>query len=188
MKTMDFGSNDEPMVKKKSNTRNLKIALGLAAIILIPAVGSTLASTITIGSGPISFGQGVVQATACAPSATLTPATSFTNASGAGSFKLDTVTVGTIPTGCTGKTITVQAFGDLGSALVLEASGTVLAGALVVVPTLTNASACTVAVQGSGNETASCSASSSVMSIVITLASGSKPDASTIYKLTLQES
>ena len=50
MKTLNLGSDDEPVVKKKGNNRNLKIALGLAAVILVPTIGATLAGNITIGT------------------------------------------------------------------------------------------------------------------------------------------
>ena len=43
MNTLNLGSDEMPEKKKKSNTRNLKIALGLAAVILVPTIGSTLA-------------------------------------------------------------------------------------------------------------------------------------------------
>ena len=65
MNTLNLGSDDEPVVKKKSNTRNLKIALGLAAVILIPTIGSTLAGSITVGTGTVEFGQGFVTTAAC---------------------------------------------------------------------------------------------------------------------------
>ena len=111
MNTLNLGSDDEPVVKKKSNTRNLKIALGLAAVILIPTIGSTLASSITVNTtGAVEFGQGISQAAACG-NLTLTPAAGFTNASGAGSFKLNTVTLSALPAGCTTKTFTIKAYG-----------------------------------------------------------------------------
>ena len=60
MKTLNLGSDDEPVIKKKSKNRNLKIGLGVAALILIPTIGSTLAGTITIGTSNIlEFAPGV---------------------------------------------------------------------------------------------------------------------------------
>ena len=73
MKTMNLGSDEMPEKKKKSNTRNLKIALGLAAVILVPTIGSTLAGSITVSGGSLEFGQGVVTTAACDTTITVTP-------------------------------------------------------------------------------------------------------------------
>ena len=104
MNTLNLGSDDEPVVKKKSNTRNLKIALGLAAVILVPTIGSTLAGSITVSSGAVEFGQGVVTTAACDTAITVTPTSVLT----AGSFKLDVVTVSGVATGCDGKFFTIK--------------------------------------------------------------------------------
>ena len=63
MNTLNLGSDEIPATKKKSNTRNLKIALGLAAVILVPSIGSTLAGNIAISGAAVEFGQGSVTAT-----------------------------------------------------------------------------------------------------------------------------
>jgi len=73
MNTLNLGSDEMPEKKKKSNTRNLKIALGLAAVILVPTIGSTLAGQINIGAGSIEFGQGVLTTAACDGQITITP-------------------------------------------------------------------------------------------------------------------
>ena len=39
---LNLSSDDEPSRKKRSNNRSLKIILGLAAVILVPTIGSTL--------------------------------------------------------------------------------------------------------------------------------------------------
>ena len=56
MKVMNLESEEEPVVKKKSK-RNLKIALGLAAVILVPTIGSTLAGSIAVSGGSVEFGD-----------------------------------------------------------------------------------------------------------------------------------
>ena len=73
MKTMNLGSDEMPEKKKKSNTRNLKIALGIAAVILVPTIGSTLAGSITVSGGSLEFGQGIVTTAACDTTITVTP-------------------------------------------------------------------------------------------------------------------
>ena len=105
MNTLNLGSDDEPVVKKKSNTRYLKIALGLAAVILIPTIGSTLAGTIAIGTGAIEFGQGVVTTAACDTSITVTPTTAYTS----DTFTVSTIAVSNLNfTSCNGSTLKIK--------------------------------------------------------------------------------
>ena len=186
MNTLNLGSDDEPVVKKKSNTRNLKIALGLAAVILIPTIGSTLAGAIVVSGGSVEFGQGISQAAACG-NLTLTPAAGFTNASGAGSFKLNTVTLSALPSTCTTKTFTIKAYGASGDTpLVLTAR---TGSAAIVTPTYSSGD-CTVVIPStpaSPNETAACTSADSVGSVVITVGSSALA-AGTIYKFTVESS
>ena len=109
MNTLNLGSDDEPVVKKKSNTRNLKIALGLAAVILVPTIGSTLAGTITIGTlNTLEFAQGVTATTACDGSITITPGSTLSS----GTFKLTTLVLTDINNlgagSCAGKYLTLK--------------------------------------------------------------------------------
>jgi hypothetical protein len=107
MKTMNLGSDEMPEKKKNSNTRNLKIALGLAAVILVPTIGSTLAGSITVGgAGGVEFGQGVVATTACDDVITVTPTSVLTNSM----FFLETVVItGIHASACDGKYFTIKA-------------------------------------------------------------------------------
>ena len=187
MNTLNLGSDDEPVVKKKSNTRNLKFALGLAAVILIPTIGSTLAGSITINStGTVEFGQGISQATACGD-LTLTPATSFSNSSGAGSFKLATVTL-VMPIACTGKTFTIKALGDSSNTLIDLSTRT--NDALAITPTITSNS-CTVEVPAepaTANETATCTSTTSTTATAVITVTTQTASASDIYKFTVESS
>jgi hypothetical protein len=184
MNTLNLGSDDEPVVKKKSNTRNLKIALGLAAVILIPTIGSTLAGSIVINTGTgVEFGQGI-SATAACGALTLTPTSVFTNAENAGAFTLDTVTVSSIPSACSGKKFTIKAYdSSTATALILS---TRTGSALIVTPTFSGNSCTSVAVLASGNETATCTASGSIANVVIAVVS--RPAADTVYKFTVESS
>ena len=186
MNTLNLGSDDEPVVKKKSNTRNLKMALGLAAVILIPTVGSTLAGAIVVSGGSVEFGQGISQTAACG-NLTLTPAASFTNASGAGSFTLGTVTLSALPSGCTGKTFTIKAYAATGDTPLVLSTRT--GSALIVTPTYSD-STCSVVIPSTpatANETVTaCTAASSIASVPITV--GSSIVAGTIYKFTVESS
>ena len=186
MNTLNLDSDDEPVVKKKSNTRNLKMALGLAAVILIPTIGSTLAGAIVVSGGSVEFGQGISQTAACG-NLTLTPAAGFTNASGAGSFTLGTVTLSAIPSACSTKTFTIKAYAATGDTpLVLSARA---GSALKVTPTYSGDSCSGVVVAtlpATPDETATCTAAGGVGAVVITVVSA--PVATTIYKFTVESS
>jgi len=139
MNTLNLGSDDEPVVKKKSNTRNLKIALGLAAVILIPTIGSTLAGSIgltAVGGGGVEFGQGLAQTAACDDAITVTPTSSFTNADGAGTFKVGTVVLSGIANACTGKIFKVKAWDVAGASNLTLSAGGLGAGACVATVTI----------------------------------------------------
>ena len=119
MNTLNLGSDEMPEKKKKSNTRNLKIALGLAAVILVPTIGSTLAGSITVGSGTVEFGQGVVTTAACDSEITVTPSSVLTNSM----FFLDTVVISGIDAStCDGKYFTIKALSN-GTAQPIGAGG-----------------------------------------------------------------
>ena len=104
MNTLNLGSDDEPVIKKKSNTRYLKMALGLAAVILIPTIGATLAGSIGIGTGTIEFGQGVVSTAACDSAITVLPTTSYTS----DTFTLTTIAISAIADNCYDKFFNVK--------------------------------------------------------------------------------
>ena len=89
MNTLNLGSDEMPEKKKKSNTRNLKIALGLAAVILVPTIGSTLAGSITVGTGTVEFGQGFVTTAACDTEITVTPTSVLTT----GTFNIANIAI-----------------------------------------------------------------------------------------------
>jgi hypothetical protein len=107
MNTLNLGSDEMPEKKKKSNTRNLKIALGLAAVILVPTIGSTLAGTIQLNSGAsVEFGQGVVTTAACDPSITVTPSSALVGST----FIATSIAVtGLANASCNTKTLTIKA-------------------------------------------------------------------------------
>jgi hypothetical protein len=189
MNALNLGSDEMPEKKKKSNTRNLKIALGLAAVILVPTIGSTLAGTITIGSGPVEFGQGLAVTAACG-NITLVPSATFDNDTGdTGIFKLGTVTL-TIPSACSTKTFTIKAWNTTNDTAVslTTRTGTNTTGAIIIVPTIT-ADSCSTTIPSTpatANETVTaCTAASSVATVPITLA-GTLASAQNIYKFTVE--
>ena len=61
-------------MKRRSNYLNLNTGLGLAAVILVTSIGTTLAGSIVINSNTeVEFGQGIVTTTVCDDIITVTP-------------------------------------------------------------------------------------------------------------------
>lgn len=120
MSYIDFDSqnsySDDPVelgtVPGKKKFSSL-IAFALFAVAGTFFVQNTLASNISLNTGaPVEFGQGITQTAACsgATDLTITPFATFTNVSGAGSFKFSSVTVSGIPSGCHGSDFTINAY------------------------------------------------------------------------------
>ena len=114
MSPLNIHPEEAVNASKKKKNKNLKVMLGIAALVAVPVVGTTLAASITIGTNnaAINFGQGVVQATACDAEITVTTASAFVNATGAGSFKLGDVTISGISTDCNAKKFVINVFPD----------------------------------------------------------------------------
>ena len=118
MNTLNLGSDEIPEKKKKSSTRNLKIALGLAAVILVPTIGSTLAGQISIEGDGVEFGQGVAATAACQPSAEPLIIVPESDLITSGYFALSSVTIANINGSCYGKTFTIRLLGGADERLV----------------------------------------------------------------------
>ena len=138
MNTLNLGSDEIPAKKKKSNTRNLKIALGLAAVILVPTIGSTLAGSITVSGGSLEFGQGVVTTAACDPTITVTPVSALVDSG----FIATTIAVtGLENASCNTKTFTIKA---LNSANAVQLSCAFLIGSSASSTATTHTGDCNV--------------------------------------------
>jgi hypothetical protein len=109
MSPLNIHPEEAVNVPKKKKNKSLKVMLGIAALVAVPVVGTTLAASITINSGGgVQFGQGVTLAAACDSAITLTPAASFVNSDN--TFKLATITIaGLNGVACNGKTLTIKA-------------------------------------------------------------------------------
>ena len=175
MKILNLGSDDDPVIKKKSKSRNLKIALGLAAVILIPTIGSTLAGSITIGTAnSIEFGQGFTATTSCdSDGITVVPSTVLT----AGTFNLESITVTGVASGCATKNFTFK---------VLNASNVEQ-----IIGTGNPTSICKVVFQTSTStsSTGACIVSGSTSTgFAVAPATGVTLAAANVYKITLETS
>ena len=108
MSLLDF---NEPGQKSSGSRKPLKLILGIGALVGTIALGSTLAASIDLnGGGPVEFGQGVVQATACDDSVMLTPESTFVNSAGSGDYLFASITVSGISSSCDGKDFIVKAY------------------------------------------------------------------------------
>ena len=173
MNTLNLGSDDEPVVKKKSNTRNLKIALGLAAVILIPTIGSTLAGTITVGTNnTLEFSQGVTATTACSPTLTMTPTSVLTE----GVFYLDTIAVTGIDPACSNKYFTIKVLDDTGAPVAINSAATFCRVRFILLDPFT----------ATANAGATCGTISAASGTAFTLTPTTKPATTTVDKLTIE--
>ena len=107
--------NSAPTSKKKWN-RGPKVILAVSLLLLIPVIGTSLASNVVVnGGGPITFGQGYQAALACDDSVTITPQVHTTyDGTVYWYIYMLAIAIDTTPTnvsgvGCGGKTITIQA-------------------------------------------------------------------------------
>ena len=115
---MSFLSFDASDPKPKGGKKSLKIVLAIGAIAGVLALRSTLAANITLNAGtPVEFGQGVASTTACDDHITITPFSTFINATGAGSHMFTSLKISGIDSSsgkCDGKTFLIKAYGDSG--------------------------------------------------------------------------
>lgn len=104
MSPLNIHPEEDLSKSKKKNNKLLKILLGISALIVVPAIGSTLAANISISSGTVQFGQGTATAAACDSSITVVPNASFNETSNY--FTLGSVTVSDLDwAACAAKTL-----------------------------------------------------------------------------------
>jgi hypothetical protein len=88
--------------EKKKRKLLVPFLAGLGVAALVPVIGSTLATQITLNSdNPIEFGQGYKITTACDTTIVVTPASLFST----DQFILTTVTLSDIDAACEGKSL-----------------------------------------------------------------------------------
>ena len=104
----------------QAHTRRQRLLAKCSALLLFSVgayfyLGHTLAANITLNSAQsVEFGQGVQIVTACSGSTpiTITPISTFSNASGGGTFYFSSVTISGIPASCANTKFTLNAFND----------------------------------------------------------------------------
>ena len=102
------------------NRRTLgrKPLLLLALVAISTLFATTLASNISINSGPVEFGQGLALTTSCSGDQELifTPHATFVNASNGGKFVFSSLSVSNIPSTCSGKDFIFGFYSETGTA------------------------------------------------------------------------
>jgi hypothetical protein len=115
MSPLNIHPEEEVAVPKKKRKQNkaLKVMLGIAALVAVPVVGTTLAASIGINSGgSVQFGQGAATAAACDDALVVSATSAYTSST----FKVKTISVSGIDletsssaTSCLGATLIVSA-------------------------------------------------------------------------------
>jgi len=138
--------HDDPTYLDQLNSKNRllsPLALIIFGVVATFFIQNTLAANISLNSGArVEFGQGIQMTTACSGATQLTmiPNETFTNVSGAGSFKFSSITISNIPISCQGSDFTINAYDNSGntplaifnststSAVIFDDSGTFRTG------------------------------------------------------------
>jgi len=144
---LNLSSDDEPSRKKKGQNRSLKIILGLAAVILVPTIGSTLAGGITVGSGSLEFGQGVVTTAACDTSITVLPTTAYAG----DTFTLSTIVASNLDfTACNGKSLKIKVLSGSTAQVISTSANTTHCSVSITTSTATTTDGCALSLITNG--------------------------------------
>jgi hypothetical protein len=109
MSLLNFGEKDH---QRPRNRKSLELVLGVGALVGVIALGSTLAASINLnGSGPVEFGQGVAQTTACDSQIIVTPFSQFDNSYGVQEFVLSSIEISDIANACEAKRFQINIYG-----------------------------------------------------------------------------
>ena len=109
---------DDPVEEASERSRLKKLPTAILLIISLVATSfflrTTLASNITMAASTLEFGQATALTASCAGNNNIfiTAGSIFANATKAGSFKLDTITVSNIPQSCYGSDFTISLYPD----------------------------------------------------------------------------
>lgn len=192
MEILKFENAPAPR-KAAPKKSNLKSLAGLATVAAVAVLGSTMAANITLGSGSLEFGQGVQTTAACDNSITLAPKVKFVNDLTNPQFYLSTISFSDVDTrtagsastsggtGCAGKTLTLNAYGETSATPVAfaSASGAGVSSATINIATNAITTSTGFTVSGVNNSGTALTA----FDLAITT-----PNATSgaVYKLTLQ--
>jgi hypothetical protein len=125
MDILNLGGINEP--SERPSKKKLKVIIGIGLLAGVMGMGSTLAASITLNGGTaVEFGQGVQLVTACDAAITVTPTSEFVNSTteGQANFRLKSIAITDIGSGCVGKKIRLTAYTDVETFTAYTLAGT----------------------------------------------------------------
>ena len=174
------------------NNRSKKIIAGFLIATVGPLVATTLAASVTIGTGSLEFGQGSQAAVACDTAITTAITETWYNTSTI--FEVATIVLSDLNTaagagvsnaGCGGKILKVSLLGSSGTALTIGSSGTATSASVTLAATGVNG-AQTIASNG---VTASLASAGATATLTLTIPTASiHLDAASVYRVTVETS
>ena len=174
------------------NHRSKKIIAGFLIATIGPLVATTLAASVTIGTGSLEFGQGSQAAVACDTAITTAITETWYNASTI--FEVATIVLSDLNTaagagvsnaGCGGKILKVSLLGSSGTALTIGSSGTATSASVTLASPGVNGTQ-TIASNG---VTASLASAGATATLTLTIPTASiHLDAATVYRVTVETS
>jgi hypothetical protein len=174
------------------NHRSKKIIAGFLIATIGPLVATTLAASVTIGTGSLEFGQGSQAAVACDTAITTAITETWYNASTI--FEVATIVLSDLNTaagagvsnaGCGGKILKVSLLGSSGTALTIGSSGTATSASVTLASPGVNG----VQTIASNGVTASLASAGATATLTLTIPTASiHLDAATVYRVTVETS
>ena len=174
------------------NHRSKKIIAGFLIATIGPLVATTLAASLTIGTGSLEFGQGSQAAVACDTAITTAITETWYNTSTI--FEVATIVLSDLNTaagagvsnaGCGGKILKVSLLGSSGTALTIGSSGTATSASVTLASPGVNGNQ-TIASNG---VTASLASAGATATLTLTIPTASiHLDAASVYRVTVETS
>ena len=174
------------------NHRSKKIIAGFLIATVGPLVATTLAASVTIGTGSLEFGQSSQAAVACDTAITTAITETWYNASTI--FEVATIVLSDLNTaagagvsnaGCGGKILKVSLLGSSGTALTIGSSGTATSASVTLASPGVNG----VQTIASNGVTASLASAGTTATLTLTIPTASiHLDAASVYRVTVETS
>ena len=174
------------------NHRSKKIIAGFLIATIGPLVATTLAASVTIGTGSLEFGQGSQAAVACDTAITTAITETWYNTSTI--FEVATIVLSDLNTaagagvsnaGCGGKILKVSLLGSSGTALTIGSSGTATSASVTLASPGVNG----VQTIASNGVTASLASAGAAATLTLTIPTASiHLDAASVYRVTVETS
>jgi hypothetical protein len=174
------------------NHRSKKIIAGFLIATIGPLVATTLAASVTIGTGSLEFGQGSQAAVACDTAITTAITETWYNPSTI--FQVATIVLSNLNTaagagvsdaGCGGKILKVSLLGSDGTALTIGSSGTATSASVTLAATGINGAQ---TIESNG-VTASLASAGTTATLTLTIPTASiHLNAATVYRVTVETS